>query len=79
MPVMNGFEAASAIKKTNPGARILIFTLYSDHLGELLAKAAGVDLVVSKTEGTAGLLYALGTLLAVYRVPVQTDGPSLVA
>lgn len=64
MPVMNGFDAASAIRNAVPEARIVLFTLYSDTLGELLAKAAGVDLVVSKSEGSAGLLSALGPLLA---------------
>lgn len=38
MPVINGLEAASAIKNANPEARILIFTLYSDHLGTLLSE-----------------------------------------
>jgi len=63
MPVMNGLEAASAIKKALPQAHIVVFTLFSDNLGELLAKAAGVDLVVSKTEGARGLLHALRPFL----------------
>lgn len=78
MPVMNGLEAASAIKKAVPEVRILIFTLYSDNLGELLAKAAGVDLVLSKTEGAAGLLHALRPLLTGRRTPVQSDAQPLV-
>jgi DNA-binding NarL/FixJ family response regulator len=64
MPVMNGLDAASAIRKALPNARIVVFTLYSDVLGELLARAVGVDLVISKSEGTAGLLRALEPLLA---------------
>jgi DNA-binding NarL/FixJ family response regulator len=63
MPVMNGLDAAAIIRKTVPDSRIVVFTLYSDTLGEFLAKAAGVDLVVSKTEGAAGLLHALGPYL----------------
>lgn len=63
MPVMNGLDAASAIKKALPEAHIVVFTLFSDNLGELLARAAGVDLVVSKTEGAMGLLHALQPFL----------------
>lgn len=63
MPVMNGLDAASAIKKAVPETRIVIFTLYSDTLGELLAKAAGIDLVVSKSEGATALLLALSLYL----------------
>lgn len=63
MPVMNGLEAASVIRKTLPHSRIVVFTLYPDKLGQQLAKAAGVDLVISKAEGAAGLLHALGSLL----------------
>lgn len=63
MPVMNGLEAASAIRKAVPQSTIVIFTLFSDHLGELLARASGVDLIVSKTEGPAGLLHALEPFL----------------
>jgi DNA-binding NarL/FixJ family response regulator len=62
MPVMNGLDAAGAIKKAAPNARIVVFTLYSDTLGKLLASAAGVDLVVSKADGPAGLLHGLETL-----------------
>ena len=59
MPVMSGLEAASAIRKAVPDARIIMFTLYSDTFAELLAKAAGVDLVISKSQGVAALLDAL--------------------
>lgn len=69
MPSMNGLEAASVIRKALPSARIVVFTLYPDTLGQLLAKAAGVDLVISKAEGAAGLLHALGPLLKQPQVP----------
>ena len=62
MPLMNGLDAASAIKRAAPGARIVVFTLYSDPLGKLLATATGVDLVISKSDGPAGLLHGLGSL-----------------
>lgn len=63
MPVLNGLDASSAIRRVLPETRIVIFTLYSDMLGELLAKAVGVDLIVSKSEGAAGLLRALRPFL----------------
>jgi len=63
MPGMNGLDAAAAIRRVAPQARVVVFTLFSDTLGELLAKMSGVDLVLSKTDGTAGLLHALGPLL----------------
>ena len=63
MPGMNGLDAAATIRKMIPQARIVVFTLFADRLGELLAKMSGVDLVLSKTEGAAGLLRALGPML----------------
>lgn len=64
MPSMNGVEAASIIKKMTPQSRIIVFTLYSDSVGETMARAAGVDVVVSKTEGATGLLAALRPFLS---------------
>lgn len=63
MPYMNGVEAAWLIRKAVPEARIVVFTLYSDGLGQMLAAKAGVDLVVPKTEGAAGLMKALHPLM----------------
>ncbi|HXU49037.1 MAG TPA: response regulator transcription factor [Candidatus Binatia bacterium] len=64
MPSMNGIEAASVIKKKAPESRIIVFTLYQDSIGKAMAKAVGVDVVVSKTEGSGGLMAALMPLLA---------------
>jgi DNA-binding NarL/FixJ family response regulator len=63
MPNMNGMQAAWAIRQAMPEARIIVFTLYSDKIGKALAAKSGVDLIVSKTEGAAGLLKALYPLL----------------
>lgn len=73
MPGMNGLEAAAAIRRAVPQARIVIFTLFSDRLGELLAKMSGVDLIVSKTEGAAGLLRALGPFLDHPSQPLESQ------
>jgi DNA-binding NarL/FixJ family response regulator len=64
MPEMNGVEAAAAIRKALPRTKIIVFTLYPNRLGRSLAKAVGVDLVVDKEEGSAGLLKALEGFLA---------------
>jgi DNA-binding NarL/FixJ family response regulator len=64
MPKMNGLQAACAIKRAMPEARIVMFTLYSETVGKLTERNSGVDLVVSKTEGVDGLLRALRPFLA---------------
>lgn len=63
MPQMNGVEAASVIKKESPESYIIVFTLYQDNLGKHVARAAGVDVIVSKAEGAGGLVNALAPLL----------------
>jgi DNA-binding NarL/FixJ family response regulator len=63
MPSMNGAEAASVIKKESPDTRIIVFTLYKDSIGKAMAKAVGVDVVISKSEGASGLMAALTPLL----------------
>ena len=49
MPVMNGLEAASKLRKLFPKTPIILFTLYADSLSQKDAAKAGVDLVVLKT------------------------------
>lgn len=63
MPNMNGVEASSAIRRALPDARIVVFTLFSESLGGYMAKAVGVDVVISKTEGMTALTRALQDLL----------------
>src|SRR4051794_13976212 len=52
MPVMNGLEAARAIKEVAPDTRILMFTLHTYPQLEAEAKKAGIANVLSK--GGAG-------------------------
>ena len=49
MPVMNGLEAATELRKLYPKTPIILFTLFGD--GQLQAEATkiGVNLVLSKT------------------------------
>jgi DNA-binding NarL/FixJ family response regulator len=63
MPKMNGLQAARAIKRAMPEARIVMFTLYSETVGKLAESAWGIDLVVPKSEGVDGLLRALRPFL----------------
>ena len=56
MPVMNGLEAASKLRKLFPKTPIILFTLYADSLSPKDAAKAGVDLVVLKTTPLSTLI-----------------------
>jgi DNA-binding NarL/FixJ family response regulator len=62
MPVMNGAEAASVLKKIMPKVPIIVFTMYSENIGKSLASAIGVDMVLSKPDGMMALMQAVETL-----------------
>ncbi len=49
MPVMNGMEAASELRKLFPKTPIILFTLYGDGLSQTEAAKAGVTRVLSKS------------------------------
>ena|ERR1700676_748975 len=63
MPNMNGIEAASVLKKMLPDVHIIMFTRFDDVLGSSLVSAAGVDLVVPKSEGLTGLVKVIQPLM----------------
>lgn len=63
MPRMNGAEAASALKAQIPGVRIILFTMYNEWMGDTLASAIGVDVVLSKPDGMSKLVDAVQGLL----------------
>lgn len=48
MPVMNGLDAAPALKRALPGVRVILFTLLSDPEVEETARSVGIDAVVPK-------------------------------
>src|SRR5215470_1008963 len=50
MPMLNGIEAASVLKRAHPKARVVLFTMRVDGLGKSLASAIGIDFVLSKEE-----------------------------
>jgi YesN/AraC family two-component response regulator len=55
MPVMNGLDAAFALRQMLPETRIILFTLYDGGF-EQAARRAGIDAVVSKTQAIPDLL-----------------------
>lgn len=56
MPVMNGVEAAHALKRFVPETPIVVFSEYSDVLSDDEARSEGISALVSKTEPTSVLL-----------------------
>jgi len=63
MPELNGIEVASILKKSLPKAKTTLFTMYSDQIGQNLASAAGVSVVLPKLEGLSALIRALDSFL----------------
>ncbi len=50
MPVMNGIEAAQALKQLMPETPIIVFSEYCDVFSECEARSEGISALVSKTE-----------------------------
>ena len=63
MPEMNDAETASVLKMTVPGVRIILFTMYSENVGNYLTSALGIDAVLSKPDGMTALLNAVEAAL----------------
>src|SRR5258707_12096598 len=51
MPLMNGVEAAKALKTMMPQVPIVLFTMHGEYLGESLTSATGAKAVISKPDG----------------------------
>src|ERR1700716_3133901 len=64
MPKMNGAEEGSILKKRMPNITIILFTMYSQSIGQSLTSALGVDAVLSKPNGMIQLVDCVRTLLA---------------
>jgi DNA-binding NarL/FixJ family response regulator len=64
MPEMNGAEVASVLKSSKPSILIILFTMYSSHVGKSLMSALGVDAVLSKPDGMAQLVSSIKTVLS---------------
>ena len=56
MPVMNGIEAACALKRLMPMTPIIVFSEFSDVFSEGEARPTGIAACISKTESLSVLL-----------------------
>jgi DNA-binding NarL/FixJ family response regulator len=56
MPVMNGIDAARALKRLMPRVPLIIFSEYSDLFSENEARSAGISALVSKSEHVSVLI-----------------------
>ena len=63
MPVMNGLEAARALKNLMPSVPIAMFTFYAEPFVEKEARCARVNEVVSKSEPISVLIDKARSLL----------------
>ena len=64
MPVMHGLDAAPLLRQLLPDARIILFTQQGGSEVERLARAAGIDAVVSKSQAASELVLKAQALLA---------------
>lgn len=65
MPMMNGAEVASILKKNMPHMPIILFTMYSENVGNSLKSALGIDAVLSKPDGMTQLVATVKSTLDV--------------
>lgn len=59
MPIVNGFEAARAIKCLCPATAILAYSVLESEAFVKEAQRIGVDAYISKSDGTQALLNAI--------------------
>ena len=64
MPVMTGLDAAPLLRKLLPDTRIILFTVQEGSEVERLARAAGINAVVSKNQAASKLILQAQALLA---------------
>jgi two-component system response regulator MprA len=63
MPRMHGLDASRRLKKDRPPVHVILFTAHKGVLTEAETSEAGVDAVVSKSEGLETLLQRVEELL----------------
>jgi DNA-binding NarL/FixJ family response regulator len=56
MPVMNGLDAARALKRMMPAVPLIMYSAHTDSFTEKEAHSAGVSALVSKSEHTSVLI-----------------------
>lgn len=65
MPVMTGLEAASEIRRIAPTTRIVMLTMHDGAAQRELARKAGADAFVTKTEAASQLIQVVRSVLDV--------------
>ena len=63
MPVMNGFDAARALKRLMPTVPLIMYSALGDRLAEHQARLIGISEVVSKSEHASVLIHKARGLL----------------
>jgi len=69
MPGLNGVEVAGIVKKRIPASKVILFTMHARELGQSILSVAGIDRVLSKTNGISELLPTVESLLGLQ--PIQ--------
>jgi chemotaxis response regulator CheB len=66
MPVMNGLDAARALKRLMPSVPLIMYSAFEDQFSEQVARLAGISVLVSKYQHVSvlinkarGLLYPM--------------------
>ena len=63
MPVMNGMETASKLKRLMPRVLIVAFSMHTESLTGSVASTAGFDAVVAKLDGIGKVVQCFRSLL----------------
>lgn len=63
MPVMNGFDAARALKRLMPTVPLILYSAFGDKVAESQARLIGISEVASKSEHASVLVHKARGLL----------------
>ena len=63
MPVMNGYDTASWLKKNHPAIKIIVFTIFENKHVKALALQSGADAVITKNIDLKDLCHLLNNLV----------------
>jgi DNA-binding NarL/FixJ family response regulator len=64
MPVMNGFDAARALKRLMPRVPLIMYSAFGDRYVEQQASLLGISSVISKSEPVTTVIGTARSLLA---------------
>jgi len=63
MPVMNGLDAARALKRLMPSVPLIMYSAFEDRFSEKVARLAGISALVSKYQHVSVLIDKARSLL----------------